>query len=131
MNPSFREIVDAICKMDSRYQPEAYAFLVEALDMTVKEILKETPGHGRHVTGKELMEGLRTYALAEFGPMTCMVFSEWGVSATLDFGNIVFNLIEAGRLSKTETDTLEDFRDVFSFEEAFREPFEPKQKFDA
>jgi len=129
MTPSFRETVEDICRRDNRYQPEAYGFLVEALDATVKAVLKEDAQHGRHITGQELMEGLRAHALAEFGPMTHAVFSEWGVRATLDFGEIVFNLIAAGRLGKTDTDSIEDFRDVFSFEEAFREPFEPKRKF--
>jgi len=129
MNPSFRETVNAICKKDSRYLPEAYAFLVEALDVTVKSALKENPGHGtKHVTGKELLEGIRTHVLAEFGPMTHTVFSEWGVRTTLDFGEIVFNLVESGRLGKTDSDSIEDFRDVFSFEEAFLKPFELKHK---
>ena len=127
MNPSFRETVIAICKKDSRYQPEAYAFLVEALDVTVKSVLKENPEQGnRHVSGQQLLEGIRTHALAEFGPMTHTVFSEWGVHTTLDFGEIVFNLVESGRLGKTDTDSIEDFRDVFSFEDAFLTPFEPK-----
>jgi len=127
MNPSFRETVIAICKKDSRYLPEAYAFLVEALDVTVKSALKENPEQGnRHVSGQQLLEGIRAHALAEFGPMTHTVFSEWGVHTTLDFGEIVFNLVESGRLGKTDSDTIEDFRDVFSFEEAFLKPFEPK-----
>jgi len=132
MNPSFRETVSAICQKDSRYLPEAYAFLVEALDVTVKSVLKDNPEHNtKHVTGKELLEGIRTHALAEFGPMTHTVFSEWGVRTTLDFGEIVFNLVESGRLGKTDSDSIEDFRDVFSFEEAFLKPFELKHNPDA
>jgi len=126
MNTSFRETVNAICKTDTRYLPEAYAFLVEALDVTVKSVMKDNPAHAKHVSGKELLEGIRTHALAEFGPMAHTVFTEWGIGSTLDFGAIVFNLVEAGRLGKTETDSIEDFRDVFSFEEAFLKPFEPK-----
>ena len=129
MNPSFREAVNAICQKDSRYLPEAYAFLVEALDVTVKTVRKENPEHDKHISGQELLEGIRSHALAEFGPMTHTVLSEWGVHTTLDFGEIVFRLVEAGRLGKTETDSLDDFRDVFSFDEAFLTPFEPKQKF--
>ena len=125
---TFREAVEAICKKDDRYLPEAYAFLVEALDVTLKTVFKEDPEHSKHVSGKELLEGIRSHALAEFGPMTYRVFSEWGVHTTLDFGALVFNLVEAGRLGKTETDSLEDFQDVFSFEEAFLKPFEPKGK---
>lgn len=131
MSASFRETVDAICQKDGRFLPEAYVFLIEALDVTVKEVHKANPKHGRHVTGQELMGGLRDHALAEFGPMAYTVFAEWGVRTTLDFGQIVFNLIAAGRLGKTRRDSLEDFRDVFSFEEAFLEPFEPTKTFDA
>ena len=129
MNPSFRETVNEIYQKDSRYLPEAYAFLVEALDATVKTVLKNNPEHDKHVSGQELLEGIRAHALAEFGPMTHAVLSEWGVHATLDFGEIVFNLVEVGRLGKTDTDSLDDFKDVFSFEEAFLNPFEPKQNF--
>ena len=129
MNPSFRETVNAICQKDSRYLPEAYAFLVEALDTTVKAVLKDNPEHDKHVSGQELLEGIRAHALAEFGPMTHTVLAEWGVRATLDFGEIVFNLIAVGRLGKTDTDSLDDFKDVFSFDEAFLSPFEPKQTF--
>ncbi|MCL2104370.1 MAG: hypothetical protein FWH21_04850 [Kiritimatiellaeota bacterium] len=128
MNTSFREAVEEICQKDSRYLPEAYVFLVEALDMTMKTVRKVNPNHGQHVTGKELLEGIRSYALAEFGPMTHAVFSEWGVHTTLDFGAIVFNLIENDRLGKTETDSIEDFRGVFAFEDAFLKPFEPQGK---
>lgn len=126
MNPSFQETVFDICKKDPRYNPDAYFFLVEALDVTVKDIRKNQPDHGRHVTGKELLEGIKTYALDEFGPMAFTVFSEWGLHTTQDFGEIVFNLVESGRLGKTETDSREDFKDVFSFEDAFLLPFEPQ-----
>ena len=125
MNPSFQETVFEICKKDPRYNPDAYFFLVEALDVTVKDIRKNQPDHGRHVTGKELLEGIRDFALDEFGPMAFTVFAEWGVHTTQDFGEIVFNLVESGRLGKTETDSREDFKDAFSFEDAFLTPFNP------
>ena len=129
MNPSFREAVSGICQRDNRFLPEAYAFLVEALDATVKTVRKENPDHEKHVSGRELLEGIRAHALAEFGPMAFTVLSEWGVRTTLDFGHIVFNLVDAGRLGKKETDSVEDFRDGFLFEEAFLAPFEPKRTF--
>jgi uncharacterized repeat protein (TIGR04138 family) len=125
MKLSFPEIVASICQKDDRYQPEAYAFLIEALDVTLKTLFKENPERAKHLTGKELMEGIRQHALAEFGPMTYTVFHEWGVNTTYDFGEIVFHLVEAGRLGKTETDSKEDFKDLFTFEEAFLKPFEP------
>jgi len=128
MNPSFQETVYEICKKDARYQPDAYFFLVEALDVTVKDIRKNQPDHSRHVSGKELLDGIKVYALDEFGPLTHTVFAEWGVHTTLDFGEIVFNLVEAGRLGKTESDSREDFKNGYDFDEAFLRPFEPQQK---
>ena len=128
MKQSFQEIVCAICEKDSRYHPEAYSFLIEALDATMKTIFKETPDHAKHVSGRELLEGIRTHALNELGPMTYTVFNEWGVHATEDFGDIVFRLVEAGRLGKTETDSIDDFKEIFSFEDAFVKPFEPQPK---
>ena len=78
-------------------------------------------------SGKELLEGIKAYALDEFGPMAYTVFSEWGVHGSQDFGEIVFNLVESGRLGKTENDSREDFKNGYLFEEAFLKPFEPQQ----
>jgi uncharacterized repeat protein (TIGR04138 family) len=128
MNPSFQDTVTEIFKKDDRYQPDAYFFLVEALDVTVKHIRKTQPNHGRHVSGKELLEGIKEYALDEFGPLTHTVFSEWGIRSTQDFGEIVFNLVEAGRLGKTDSDSREDFKNAYDFDEAFLLPFEPQAK---
>ena len=128
MNPSFQETVSEICKKDARFQTDAYFFLVEALDVTVKDIRKNQTDHGRHVSGKELLNGIKEYALDEFGPLTHMVFAEWGIHATLDFGEIVFNLVEAGRLGKTESDSRDDFKNGFDFDEAFLQPFEPQPR---
>jgi uncharacterized repeat protein (TIGR04138 family) len=126
MNLSYQETVFEICKKDPRYHPDAYFFLVEALDVTVKDIRKNQPDHGRHVSGKELLDGIKEYALDEFGPLTFTVFAEWGIHTTQDFGELVFNLVEAGRLGKTENESREDFKDGYSFEEAFLKPFEPQ-----
>lgn len=126
MNSSFQETVLELCAKDPRYNPDAYFFVVEALDATVKEIRKRQPDHERHVTGKELLEGIKAFALDEFGPMAFTVFAEWGIHATLDFGEIVFSLVECGRLGKTEADSRDDFRDVFDFVETFVNPFEPQ-----
>lgn len=126
MKHSFHETVCKICEKDTRYHPEAYSFLIEALDATMKMIFKDNPDHAKHISGKELLDGIRDYALTEFGPLAYTVLSEWGVHATEDFGEIVFRLVEAGRLGKTETDSINDFKDIFSFEDAFVKPFEPR-----
>lgn len=123
---SFEEGLDSILDRDPRYRRDAYLFVRKALDFT-KTTIRE-PREGLHVTPRELLEGIRTYALAHFGPMAITVLEEWGVTRCEDFGEIVFNLIGAGVFSKTDTDNREDFRGAYTFEEAFRHPFLPEGK---
>lgn len=110
----FYEVVEGIAERDPRYRPEAYSFLMLALNHTVAGL--ETP---RHVTGQELLVGIRAYAIDQFGPMAKTVFNHWGVNETLDFGHLVFNLVEHELLGKTDSDRLEDFANGFDFETAF------------
>jgi uncharacterized repeat protein (TIGR04138 family) len=76
----------------------------------------EDPGDERHLTGQELCEAIRRYSLDQYGLMAKCVFNSWGVQSTSDFGEIVFNMIEIGRMKKTESDRREDFNDVFDFD---------------
>jgi uncharacterized repeat protein (TIGR04138 family) len=127
-DPDFAEIVSLICKEDPRYDRKAYEFIRLGLDHTVKELKKKEgarAARSRHVSGPELLEGLRVYALEQFGPLAKMVLNSWGVKRCSDFGEIVFNLIEYNVFSKTENDRREDFADVYSFEDAFVKPFLP------
>lgn len=121
----FADTVDEICAKDDRFDPEAYFFLRDALDFTTKSLNKPTEGPNRHVTGKELLEGLRAFILQEFGPMALTVLREWGITRTEDFGEIVFNLVESGRLGRTDQDTKADFAGGYDFDEAFAKPFRP------
>jgi uncharacterized repeat protein (TIGR04138 family) len=123
--PQFQETLEKIVAKDPRYKGEAYLFVREALDFTQKAVAKASKGELRHVKGQELLAGIRNYGLSQYGPMTLDLLNEWGVYRGEDFGEIVFNLIEAGVLSKTEEDTREDFAGGFAFEEAFRKPFLP------
>jgi uncharacterized repeat protein (TIGR04138 family) len=125
-NTHFHEALQQICEKDSRYDIEAYLFIREALDFTVAMLKKPSDGPSRHVSGKELLDGIRDYAVHEFGPMALTVLDRWGVKITRDFGEIVFNLVEAGLLGKTESDRKEDFDNGYDFHEAFAEPFLPK-----
>ena len=125
---NFDEAVEQIVAKDPRYHRDAYGFVREALDCTQKTIVKETHGHVRHVSGQELLQGIREFALQQFGPMTVTVFEEWGVRNCRDFGEIVFNMLEIGLLAKTEKDTRADFQDCYDFTEAFRKPFLPAAK---
>lgn len=130
-NPDFSEIVTLICKEDSRFDRRAYDFVRLGLDHTVKELRKKDAaraGKSRHVTGPELLEGLRAYALDQFGPLAKTVLNTWGVRCCRDFGDIVFNLIEYNVFSKTDNDRREDFTDIFGFDEAFVKPFQPAKR---
>jgi len=121
----FAEALDSIVVTDARYQREAYVFLRDALDFTTKQQKKMKGTPVRHVSGPELLEGVRQYALKEFGPMVMTVFDSWGIHSCEDVGNMVFNLIGAGIFGKTEEDSIEDFKNVYDFEEAFVKPFAP------
>ncbi|MDQ6808766.1 MAG: hypothetical protein M3Z64_04995 [Verrucomicrobiota bacterium] len=121
----FAEALDSIVAMDGRYHRDAYVFLRDALDYTTKQQKKVKGASVRHVAGPELLDGVRQYALKEFGPMVTTVLSYWGVKTTEDVGNMVFNLIGAGIFGKTEEDSIDDFKNVFDFQTAFVKPFEP------
>lgn len=138
---SFEQALEQIRTRDPRYARDAYLFVREALDHTQKRALKslrESRGSRetksaeelpvRHVTGQELLEGIRLYALDQFGPMVPTVFEEWGIHACADFGEIVFNMVEIGLLAKTEQDSRDDFKKGYTFDEAFRRPFLPGRK---
>ncbi len=123
---SFEDAVQVICERDKRLDRDAYYFLREALDATVKALRSdETPEH-QHVNGGELLDGLRDYALGKFGPMAATVLESWGLRTTDDIGQMVFKLIEIGAFGQSEEDRPEDFVNRFTFDEAFRAPFRPK-----
>jgi len=121
---TFQQAVAEICARDPRYAAESYYFLREALDFTVKALKKPAEGPERHVTGQELTGGIRDYALQEFGPLALTVLRTWGLQRTEDFGEIVFNLVEAGKLGKTEKDDRAAFANGFDFFEVFGKPYE-------
>ena len=125
---NFDEVLQRIVTQDRRYDREAYLFLREALDHTQRQLAAGKILEPRHVSGKELLAGLRTFALSQFGPMARTVLTEWGIKSCQDVGEIVFNMIDQGLLSKTDTDTREDFKDGFDFEEAFCKPFRPQKR---
>ncbi len=123
---AFMDSVRKLYESDSRFHPDAYIFVRHGLDYTVKRLGKQRATK-RHVTGKELLDGIREYALQQFGPMTMTVLRSWGITTTRDFGDIVFNLVNAGILGKTDEDRKEDFNDSYDFETAFVRPFEPRK----
>lgn len=118
--PHIEPLLDAIIQTDNRYTAEAYLFLRQALDYTVRKL-----NEPRHISGQELLDGIRVFALKEFGPVTKRVLSEWGIHECIDFGHIVFNLVEGGLLGKTEEDSIEDFANGYDFDTAFVQPYTP------
>ncbi len=124
----FASVIETVVKRDPRYHRDAYDFLREALDHTQRKVVKEIKKAIRHVSGQELLAGIREYALAQYGPMTLAVFNEWGVHSCEDFGEMVFNMVESGILSKTPTDSREDFKGGYDFQKTFRDPFLPSSK---
>ncbi len=142
---SFRDELAQIIARDPRYSIDAYAFVLEALNLARQQKLKgkardrgqdrsvqsaaggraasrqaKTPRAAGHVSGRELCEAARRLALRQFGLLASTVLSEWGVRSTSDIGEIVYNLIAAGDLEKTPKDSREDFENVFDFEAALK-----------
>jgi uncharacterized repeat protein (TIGR04138 family) len=108
------EKIEAIVTRDTRYKIDAYSFVLETLNYSVRKLKSR-----RHVRGKELLDGVKQYAMGQFGPMVCTVFEHWGLKSTEDVGNIVFSLVDAGILSKTEEDSIDDFRNGYDFKKVF------------
>lgn len=121
----FEESIASIMRREGRYDGQAYFFLKESLDFTLKRVMEETGGKGRHVSGKELLEGFRDLAIEQFGPMASTLMDEWGVMECRDVGNMVFQLIEEQVFGRQESDKPEDFDGVFDFRKALCDPFLP------
>jgi uncharacterized repeat protein (TIGR04138 family) len=111
---SYLDRVEKLMEQNPQYKFEAYSFVMAGLHHTVSKFEKP-----RHVTGRELLEGIREYALEQYGPLARSVLNHWGVETTRDFGKIVFALVEAGILRKQPEDRLEEFENIYDFKEAF------------
>lgn len=126
---NFDEELEKIFAKDARYPREAYVFVREALDHTQKMIGKPAKDDvPRHVSGQQLVEGAKEYALQQYGPMALTVLGEWGIRRCEDIGEIVFNMVENSLLAKTDQDSRNDFKGGFDFEEVFRKPFLPANR---
>jgi uncharacterized repeat protein (TIGR04138 family) len=114
--------LDEVVRHDPRYAYEAYEFVFAALAHTQRMLGRlppdETAGEqDYHVSGPQLLDGIRDLALREYGLMARTVFHMWGIDRTADFGEIVFNLVEANLMSKTSEDSRNDFRDVYDLDQ--------------
>ncbi len=123
MKEDFFSKIEDMVEKDPRYKEEAYEFVMRALAFTQKNFRRQG-----HVTGKELLEGIKEYAFEEFGTMAKSVLEHWGITKTEDFGHIVFNMVNVGLLRKTDEDSIEEFKDVFDFKNAFEEGY--KRRFE-
>ena len=122
--------LDELVRNDPRYASEAYEFVFQALEHTQKQLgrpgidERADPNEPRHhVSCRQLLHGIRDFALQEFGLMARVVFRQWGIHRTNDFGEIVFNLIDAELMSRTSEDSREDFHEVFDLDEALVDGF--------
>lgn len=113
MKVNFYKKITEITQKDPRYKTDAYEFMMQALWFTQKKLKRPA-----HVSAKELLEGARDFGLNQYGPMTKNVFEHWGIKSTDDFGEIIFNMIGHGLMKKSDQDFREDFKNVYSFEEA-------------
>lgn len=114
--------VQSLIDSNPKYKLEAYGFILSALHFTMSKISPP-----RHITGQEFCEGIRQYALDQFGPMARTVLKYWGIEQTIDFGHLVFALIDVGLMRKTEEDSVNDFKDIYDFKTAF----DSKQAFES
>lgn len=112
------QVMDRLRERNPRYRETAYVFLISALHFVLQR-LDET----RHITGRELAEGVRDLAIERFGPMARTVLEHWGIRSTGDVGEIVFALVEFGILIKQDEDCIDDFLGVFDFEEVFERDY--------
>ncbi|MBM3314743.1 hypothetical protein FJY71_02720 [candidate division WOR-3 bacterium] len=100
--------IEDLVARDPRYRVEAYVFINDALAHSQRMV-----GRKGHVTGRELSAGCRRLALERYGRLARAVLNSWGLFTTDDFGNVVYNLIAAGLMSRTEEDSIDDFHDLF------------------
>jgi len=123
---SFEEALEILTIKDPRYPREAYLFVREALDHTQRILAKDKQGAIRHVSGQELLDGIKDYASAQFGPMAMTVLQEWGIYSCQDFGELVFNMVETGGCPVFSMD---DITDLQSFSGRLQKGADPLSAF--
>ena len=121
----FKKQVDEIIAKDSRYPFEAYEYVSQAVGKVCRELAEDNNGETRrHISGKQLIDGLKVLLLKDFDRMAIDVLKLWNVNATDDIGNIVFNLVNAKLLGVSENDSIDDFKNQGDFYQMFVAPFE-------
>ena len=110
MDQKFNQTVLEIIQHDQRYHADAYEFVNSAVSYTVKKLSRDRkPSGNRHDTAEELVAGSLDYAVSEYGFLAAAVIRSWGLLSGEDFGNIVYNMIDAKLLSASKDDSPADF----------------------
>ena len=120
---TFEETIEQIVAQNERYHREAYLFVRDSLRRTIETAIKS--GHPSEVDAADVLDGFRSLALKQFGPMTKFVLEEWGIHTCHDFGEILFNMADVGFLANSAKGCQTAFDDGFDFDEAFCKPFLP------
>ena len=134
MDYTIDELVQQILEDDTRFHPNAYLFLLQALNHASKNKVKnieEEPDNPekKHISGQQLLESIRVLALLEFGYLARAVFNSWGIAETYSWGEIVYNMISKKLLTKSDKDNRQDFKDVFDLEKGLDNAFFKEEYF--
>ena len=122
---AFLLTIQKILDKDSRFRPEAYTFINDAVVYTVSKIDAEKEQNERHISGLELLKGIKDFAVSQFGPMAYEVLSFWGLNDSMSIGYVVFNMVDHQLLGKSENDSISDFDNAFDLKEELLKPFHP------
>lgn len=114
MSVDFLSKIGEIIKKDVRYKADAYEFVMQALWFTQKKLKRNG-----HISGKELLNGIKEFALDQYGPMAKTLIKHWGINTTEDFGEIVFNMVNSGLMRKNENDSCNEFKNGYDFDKVF------------
>ncbi len=124
----YRHELQRIRELDPRYELGAYVFIQQGVSFAAKRFFTEKSKERQHISGQQLLEALREFALQQYGPLTYDVLAQWGIHQTEDIGNLVFSLVEHGLLGASEQDSPKDFAGGYDFTEAFLKPFSRKSQ---
>jgi uncharacterized repeat protein (TIGR04138 family) len=129
MNETMRKSLEQVVAECGKYPVEAFEFVRQGLNWTVDRIhgaQKDADDTQRHISGRQLCEGLRDFAVRKYGIMAKAVLTHWRITRTADFGRIVFVMVESRLMQKTDDDDIRDFEDVFDFATAFEPAARPQ-----
>ena len=124
MKDEYKAEIENIVQQDPRYHRDAYFFIADGVSFTSRSIQEGERGKRRHISGQELLEGIREYTLQQFGTLAKTVLNDLGIYTTEDIGNIVFNMVQRNLLGASEEDSPQDFASGYDLHEAFEKAFE-------